>query len=163
MALDNVRRIHCSTEEKEDLRRRLDNCLTKTPLSPNELVKADEYALSVFNETALLMEKLGRADALFNLTLNRLALKTSELRQIEVQKSKIMELIDALDTEDKKDVKTYNSLLKSYNELVKSSNTISQLLLNMEKELSLTVNTTQRCKLTVPESSGADLSKYIIN
>lgn len=154
--VDNVSYLHISTKEKQELRKRLDNCLTHIPLQPNELVQADDYALSIFNETALILEKLGRADALFNLTLNRLALKTSELKQIELQKSKLMSLM-----ENEDDIKTYNSLLKSYNDLVKSSNTISQLLLNMEKELSLTVITTSRCKLPLPEENdNIDLSKY---
>ena len=153
---NNISYLHISTKEKQELRKRLDNCLTKIPLQPNELVQADEYALSIFNETALLLEKLNRADALFNLTLNRLALKTSEYRQIEIQKSKLLSLM-----EDEENTKQYNTLLKSYNELVKSSNTISQLLLNMEKELSLTVATTSRCKLPLPEEdTDLDLSKY---
>ena len=154
--VDNVAYLHISSKEKSEIRKRLDNCLTKIPLEPSDLVKNDSYALSVFNETALLLEKLNRADALFNLTLNRLALKTSEYRQIEMQKHKLLSLM-----EDEENTKQYNTLLKSYNELVKSSNTISQLLLNMEKELSLTVATTSRCKLPLPEEdTNLDLSKY---
>ena len=98
--IDNVSYLHRSTAEKQELRKRLDNCLTHIPLQPNELVQADSYALSIFNETALILEKLGRADALFNLTVNRLALKTSEYRQIEIQKSRILSLIE--DEEDTK-------------------------------------------------------------
>lgn len=159
--MNNISYLHRSTEEKEELQKRIDNCLTKLPLTPNDMVKADDYALSLFYEYANLLEKLGRADALFNSTLNRFALKSSEFRQITLQKEKVMELMESCED----DIKTYNALLKSYNELVKLSNTISQLLLNMEKELSITVNTTQRCKIPIPnqEENDFNINDYILH
>lgn len=156
MAIDNISYLHRSTAEKQAIRSRLEKSLTHIPLEASDLVKADDYAMELFNKIALLLEKLGRADALFSQSLSRYCLKSSELRNITLQLNKLQNL---LDTEE--DTKQYKSLLKSYNDLTKTSNSISQILVVLEKELTLTPQSLSRCKLPIPEEQdNIDLSKY---
>ena len=156
MSLDNVSFLHRSTAEKQAIRTRLEKSLTHLPLEPDDLVKSNSYALELFNKIANLLHKIGRDDALFSNSLNRYCIKSSELRNVTLQLNKIQELLDSED-----DVKQYKSLLKSYNDLTKTSNSISQILVILEKELTLTPQALSRCKLPIPEQdTNIDLSKY---
>lgn len=158
--VDNISFLHRSTAEKEAIRQRLEKSFTHLPLEADNLVKSDKYALELFNKIANLLHKIGRDDKLFSQTLSRYCLKSSELRNITFQLNKIQDLLDG-----ESDTKTYNALLKSYNDLTKASNTISQLLLNLEKELTLTPQSLSRCKLPIPNQEETDfnLDDYILH
>lgn len=147
MSFDNLAFLHRSVAEKEAIRTRIENSFTHIPMEANDLVKADKYAMELFDKIATLFSMIGRNEALFSESLSRYCLKSSELRNITLQLNKIQDLLD-----NEEDVKQYNKLLKSYNDLTKTSNTISQLLLALERDLSLTPNSLAKCRLPIKEN-----------
>lgn len=151
MSLDNITFLHRSIAEKEALRERIKNSFSHVPMEANELVRSDQYAMELFSKIEALFSITGKNDALFNESLNRYCLKCSELRNITLQLNKIQDMLD-----DEEDTKTYSKLLRNYNDLTKVSNSISTVLLALERELSLTPSSLGKLKLPAPDQKESD-------